>query len=380
VEAARLSPLAASRLLRRAVVGTLGWRARLVPSSSPLEPRIRVAAGVALVPVAPGAGALTLAGGSAAALRRVASLCAQALARARAHPLEPGRRAGQTGPPRVLLVGAGPRRRAALERLLEPGHVVLHAATTARAIELARAGRLDAALLASATGRDALRTLERLRAHAASAELATVAMASPEDEASRLRALELGADFLGLRCSASELQARLDRAIRLGQATRTLRDEALTDPLTGLANRRALENRLHQELRRARRYRTSLTCVMADVDGLKAINDALGHGAGDQALQAMATVLVAELRETDLAARAGGDEFLLLLPHTSARAARVLAERIRRRLLGVRVGPPGASLPVQASFGVAQLGAGADGEAMVAAADRALYAAKRAGR
>jgi diguanylate cyclase (GGDEF)-like protein len=94
----------------------------------------------------------------------------------------------------------------------------------------------------------------------------------------------------------------------------------------------------------------------------------------------MATMLVAELRETDLAARAGGDEFLLLLPHTSARAARVLAERIRRSLLGVRVGPPGASLPVQASFGVAQLGAGADGEAMVAAADRALYAAKRAGR
>jgi two-component system cell cycle response regulator len=381
-EAAELSPLAASMVLRRAAVRALGWRARLVPSPSTLstDAHATIQDGVALVPVAPGAGALRLAGGSTQALRRVAALCAQALARARSHPLEPGRRAAHRGRPRVLLLGEDPQRRATLARLLEPANLIIHAPDADTAVELARAGQLDAALLAPSSGAAALRALERLREELESADLPSIAMASADDETTRLRVLELGADFLASPCSASELRGRLDRAIRLGQATRALRDEALTDALTGLSNRRGLEIRLHEEVRRARRYRTPLSCVMADLDGLKAINDELGHGAGDQALQAMAAVLRADLRDTDFAARAGGDEFLVILPHTDAHEAEVLAERIRVHLRSIRVGPAQGQRGVGASFGVSKLGPAGNGEAMVAAADRALYAAKRAGR
>jgi diguanylate cyclase (GGDEF)-like protein len=119
---------------------------------------------------------------------------------------------------------------------------------------------------------------------------------------------------------------------------------------------------------------------MADLDHLKVINDSLGHASGDQALQAMASVLHRELRATDLAARVGGDEFLLVLPHTTAGEAVALAERIRRRLASVRVGQGGRARALGASFGVAELGGRSDGQAMVDEADRALYQAKRAGR
>lgn len=383
VEAADLSPLSASRSLGRALRAGLGWRVRVVPSPSPLATgeHAHVEDGVALVPIAPGAGALRLSGGSHLDLARVAALCAHAFARARTHPLEPGRRAGPRGRPRVLVASEDPVVRQALAQALAPRHEPVHAEDAAAALEAARSGRFDAALLAlAAPGADALATLERLRADVASAELPTLLLTVPAGEAARLRTLELGADLLPPACSPVELAARLDQAIHLARATRALRDEAQTDPLTGLPNRRALEARLHEELRRARRYGTPLACVMADLDHLKAINDSLGHAAGDQALQGMAAVLRGGLRDTDFAARAGGDEFLLLLPHTSAEEACLLAERVRRGLAAVRLGPGRAAAAVGASLGVAALGADADGEAMVEAADRALYAAKRAGR
>jgi diguanylate cyclase (GGDEF)-like protein len=321
----------------------------------------------------------------------VAALCGLALARSRAHPQEAitareavipreaVHRSGEAARPRVLLVAAPGRRRRALVTLLEPGHEVALARDAATAARLARTGAVDAALVDLADGRAALTALARLRA-AGVPDLGAVVVGLPGDAATRLRALELGAELSTSPWTGPELLARLDRAIRLGRATRALRDQALTDPLTGLANRRALRARLAEELQRVRRYRTTLTCLMADIDQLKAINDDLGHAAGDQALQGAAAALRAGLRETDFAARAGGDEFLVLLPHTSERQGAVLAERLRRRLRQVRVGPPGASRRLEASIGVAQLGARADGEAMVEAADRALYAAKQAGR
>ena len=381
------APVALARRLRRAISAALGWEAALVPSATGLCDEAPSAAqhGAVSVAVAPGAGALRLEGGSPAARRQVAALCALALARSRAHPREAvnpheaPRRSGEAARPRVLLVAAPGRRRRALAALLEPGHEIALARDTATAARLARTGAVDAALVDLADGRAALAALARLRA-AGLPDLGAVVVGLPGDGATRLRALELGAELATSPWTGPELLARLDRAIRLGRATRALRDQALTDPLTGLANRRALRARLAEELQRVRRYRTTLTCLMADIDRLKAINDDLGHAAGDQALQGAASALQAGLRETDFAARAGGDEFLVLLPHTSERQGAVLAERLRRRLRQVRVGPPGASRRLEASFGVAQLDARADGEAMIAAADRALYAAKQAGR
>lgn len=380
-EAGELSPRRAAERVRRAISATLGWTARLVASPSPLAPEAhaRVERGVALVPVAPGAGALRLSGAGDAALRQVADLCAHAFARARAHPLEAGRHLAGHATPRVLLAGP-PAPRAALAALLGPGYQAVLAGAGAAGLEAARAEPVEAVVLDLAADPDALDALEALRAEPNGAELPALVLGARSDEAARLRALALGADFLSPPLSAAELRARLDHALQQARATRALRDEALTDPLTGLPNRRALEARLHEELRRTRRYRAPLSCVMADLDHLKPINDTLGHACGDQALQGMAAVLLAELRASDFAARTGGDEFLLLLPHTGAAEAAVLAERIRRRLATLRLGQGRAARVVGASFGVSELGPEGDGQAMVDAADRALYAAKGAGR
>lgn len=379
-EAGDLPPVEAARQLRRAVASLLGWRARIVPSPSPLAPEVhaRVEAGVALVPVAPGAGALRLSGASDDALRLVAEVAALAFARARAHPLEPGRRLGDGRRPRVLIPNgaAGP---GGLDALVGPGFEVVRVACGAAA-EAVRVERLDAVLLDLGADATALDALEALRGDPAGADLPALVLGGRADEAARLRAVALDAEFLPPPTSAAELRARLEHLVQQARATRALRDEALTDPLTGLPNRRALEAHLHEELRRARRYRTPLSCVMADLDHLKAINDTLGHAAGDQALQGLAVVLRAELRATDLAARVGGDEFLVLLPHTGAGEAAVLAERVRRRLGTLRLGAGDQARTVGASFGVAELAPDGDGQALVEAADRALYAAKAAGR
>ena len=382
VDAAELSPLAAARRLRRALTASLGWRARLVHAASPLasEDQVRFSRDAAIVPIAPGAGALRISGGGEGPLRHVAELCAQALARARAHPLELRRHSGGHAPLRVLVVAPAPAARAELASLLTPGAVAVPADGPASAAEVARVAPVDAAVIDLRADHGDLAALEALRGELASADLPALVVGGTADEATRLHALALGAEWLSPPFSAAEVRARLEHAVGQARFTRALRDEALTDPLTGLPNRRALEARLHEELHRARRYRTPLACVMADLDHLKPINDALGHASGDQALQGMASVILGELRGTDFVARAGGDEFLLLLPHTSAGEALALAERVRRRLATLRVGRGEAGRPLGASFGVAQLGAEGDGQAMVEAADRALYAAKAAGR
>jgi diguanylate cyclase (GGDEF)-like protein len=119
---------------------------------------------------------------------------------------------------------------------------------------------------------------------------------------------------------------------------------------------------------------------MIDMDNLKPINDQLGHAAGNRAIVALAEAVTEQLRETDFAARYGGDEFVLILPHTSSAEARALAERLRRAIR--RVEMEGTRMPLRASLGVAALAAGteASADALIRAADAALYRAKRTGR
>jgi diguanylate cyclase (GGDEF)-like protein len=162
----------------------------------------------------------------------------------------------------------------------------------------------------------------------------------------------------------------------LGRRADALLDLSRTDRLTGLANRLAFEERLKEEAARWARYGEPLALLLADVDGLKAINDRHGHRAGDLALQAVARALRSGARQTDLPARVGGDEFALLAPSTSRPAAMSLGERIR--LLVLAQGIDGLTV----SLGVATL---QPGRAMAAddlreIADAALYAAKHQGR
>jgi diguanylate cyclase (GGDEF)-like protein/PAS domain S-box-containing protein len=162
---------------------------------------------------------------------------------------------------------------------------------------------------------------------------------------------------------------------------------AIEDGLTGIANRRRFDERLREEWRRAARERTSLALLMIDLDHFKKYNDEYGHLAGDQCLRSVARILAAEAqRTTDLAARFGGEEFVMLLPNTDAAGCARIAERIRRALSGAAL-PHALNRPsgrVTVSLGGAVCRPGderaAEPVSLIEAADHALYAAKNGGR
>jgi diguanylate cyclase (GGDEF)-like protein len=181
---------------------------------------------------------------------------------------------------------------------------------------------------------------------------------------------------------AAALANRLARPLAqvVGDVARLTR-QAHTDALTGLANRRALTARLEDELQRAARNGTGLAFVIADIDDFKPINDGLGHQMGDDVIKAVASVLAGSVRETDLAVRFGGEEFVLVLPGARLANARRTAEAIRTAIAELEVpSPRGEPVRVTASLGVAEYPTYSTPEALLAAADAALYQAKRAGK
>ncbi len=158
-----------------------------------------------------------------------------------------------------------------------------------------------------------------------------------------------------------------------------LEDEARTDPLTGLENRRALREEFGRELARAERTRRPLALVVLDLDHFKRYNDAFGHPAGDDALRRVAKILDEVTRSIEVAARIGGEEFAIVAPDADEAGGRALAERLRIAVMSeFSAASPG--LTVSAGIAVHKPGIGSIGEELFAAADRALYAAKAAGR
>lgn len=162
-----------------------------------------------------------------------------------------------------------------------------------------------------------------------------------------------------------------------------LLQQTLTDPLTGCANRRRLLQLLDSELQRARRYptRAPLALAVLDLDHFKRVNDRYGHGVGDRALRHVAQVLGAEVRASDLLARVGGEEFVLVMLDTPLAAAQGLLERLRQRLEETPLALSDTdALRLTASVGVSALVMGDSADALLARADLGLYAAKRGGR
>ena len=179
-----------------------------------------------------------------------------------------------------------------------------------------------------------------------------------------------------LRAIAPQIAVAIDRT--------TLKDRAgefeqlsVTDPLTGLLNRRYLEERLAEEIMRSKRHRFSMSLMMLDVDNFKSYNDSFGHPAGDSALTMVAEILKETLRGADVAARYGGEEFSILLPQTSTEEAAQIGERIRKRIERTEF----AKRQVTVSIGIASCSSEIDTpKDLISAADVALYAAKNHGR
>ena len=203
--------------------------------------------------------------------------------------------------------------------------------------------------------------------------------------AARMRSGDLNART-GIRYGEEELsqlaRAFDDMAQALQQRERDLREQAITDPLTGLYNRRYLRELLQRELVRGARAGESIALILMDVDHFKHINDTFGHEAGDIVLTAVGALLRKNVRGSDIACRYGGEEFALVLPETGAESAQRRAEDIRLALgqlelkhLGKRIGKITASLGI-ALFPVH----GEDMDSLLRVADEALYDAKGAGR
>jgi diguanylate cyclase (GGDEF)-like protein len=164
---------------------------------------------------------------------------------------------------------------------------------------------------------------------------------------------------------------------------RRLASQATTDPVTGVANRRSFDEELALEWRRAERVGESLALILVDIDNFKQINDSHGHQTGDLVLAKVGQLLSSRVRQIDFAARYGGEEFAILAPETDLAGARTLAQRLRREIAKARVELPTVGegeLQVTASFGVAEKSDLRRPEALIGAADHALYDAKKRGK
>jgi diguanylate cyclase (GGDEF)-like protein len=176
----------------------------------------------------------------------------------------------------------------------------------------------------------------------------------------------------GLTVAAHAIRSQVDGLVD------RLQETARTDTLTSIPNRRAFDERLQLEIERGARTGEPVALLIGDIDRFKALNDRFGHAAGDSALVSIGRVLTSECRAIDTPARIGGEEFAVVLPGTDAAAGLTTANRLRRAISRIR---DGNGRPLTISFGVAEHpGDGATAADLIAAADRALYAAKAAGR
>ena len=286
-------------------------------------------------------------------------------------------------------------RRASCERIeqaLRAEHTLEFAPDPQEALFRAADGNFDLLLLSlELESYDALRLVGQVRSLERTRHLPILLVADPEQKSRLLRGLDLGVnDYLLRGSDKNELRARVRTQIRRKRYAERLRDNvqqsielAVTDPLTGLFNRRYMERHVGTLVDRAAARGKSLSVLLVDIDYFKAINDTYGHDAGDDVLREFADRMRTCIRGIDLACRYGGEEFVVVMPDTDVGIAGRVAERIRRQIAGHRflIDRGARSIEVTISIGIAaRLNPDDDAVTILKRADEALYRAKRDGR
>jgi diguanylate cyclase (GGDEF)-like protein len=288
---------------------------------------------------------------------------------------------------RILVVDDAMENIRILHGALQDEHEVLFALDGPRALEIARTQQPDLILLdAVMPGMDGHAVRQALLASPETADIPVIfvtALTSPEDET---RALEAGAaDFISKPVNAAVVRARVRTQLTVKRQRDALRALILTDGLTGVANRRAFDERLETEWRRCGRASLPVALILVDIDHFKLYNDHYGHPGGDATLVQFAGAMArAAGRPQDLVARYGGEEFAILLPQLDTRGATGVAHRLMHQLEMLAI--PHAASPtaphLTASMGIASMVPG-DHSApadLVQVVDALLYQAKAAGR
>lgn len=295
--------------------------------------------------------------------------------------------------PKVLVVHDSPVSRKLLESALSQRPYRLIFATTGQeAMELFAEHRPDLVIMdwtmPDVTGRKICR---RMRSMLENSYTYIIVLARKGHKTSLIEALDAGADtHLTKPFDHGELIARVGAGIRMIELHRRIARKnvvlerlALTDTLTGLPNRRAIENWAVNQLSSATRHGSSFWVVQADLDHFKQVNDIFGHDAGDAVLKKFSQILSAHLRHSDLCGRLGGEEFLIVLTGTTREGALTVIERIRAELAMTPLAIGGCTVAVTASFGLAGFEGNESSSGFTELrrlADTALYSAKHKGR
>ncbi|MFM1813428.1 MAG: hypothetical protein RLZ98_123 [Pseudomonadota bacterium] len=296
---------------------------------------------------------------------------------------------GENG--RILLVDDNVRTAARMLEMLNRTHDAFIERDPARAYQRVSEHKFDLLIVSlGLRNSDGLRLCGQVRSHEKTRHLPIIILLDPGEEARLLRGLDMGVnDYLIRPIDRNEVLARVKTQIRRKRHADFLRvrleesvEQAITDPLTGLHNRRYMEGHLQTLLEEAIGMQKPLTVLVADIDHFKNINDTYGHDVGDLVLKEFAARLRRNTRSIDLACRLGGEEFIIIMPDTDVDRAWQVAERLR---LGIASEPfcvgGGKQIPVTASVGLSKVENHRDTSAtLFKRADNALYTAKREGR
>ena len=289
---------------------------------------------------------------------------------------------------RILVIGDAAAQPERVAKLIGPDHAVVCEADPVQGLRRAKSG-IDLIIVSLvAESFDGLRVCASLRFNAESRDLPILAVGDPDDQARFVRAYDLGInDAIMHPIEQQELRARVNTLLRRKFYADSLRDNfnedlemVISDPLTGLGNRRYFDRQVEPLFDQLNRKGKTFSIMVFDIDHFKRVNDILGHDMGDQILKEIAARLVTNMRAVDVVSRYGGEEFMVAMPDTTEEEAFLAADRVRGFIAGTPVFVDGQALSVTTSAGVAEVRKGEQLREVFRRADSALYASKREGR